>query len=170
MPGLVSGMAITAIRSFAGILIALPTVNSTIGFLLPVGLIFAGKALGGYLTEKFGMRPVAVCASAFAIVCLVIPLDAVRLMSAFFINIPCAVNLMCLAKSIPNYPSTAFGILCASLHAGLLAATPLVSWPGKDIAVIAALAVSIVLFARFPRLAFSGASSRPTPPLASASD
>ena len=79
-----------------------------------------GKALGGILSDRFGIRNVALCSTLLAIpfLCLGDKIMLVSLIGVMFFSMTMSITLGILVSVLPNKPGLAFGLTTIGLFLG----------------------------------------------------
>lgn len=111
-----------AVRSFGGGLgNTFAPKGASFGFAL-AGAAFAGKAVGGFLADRFGW--IKVCALSLLVSAILVYAgfqDFRLLLAAIFLfQIPMPVTLVAVARLFPRMPAFAFGLTCLALILGSL--------------------------------------------------
>jgi FSR family fosmidomycin resistance protein-like MFS transporter len=84
--------------------------------------VFAGKAIGGVLADRFGWTRVAVGSLLVSTPLLVLgpKVAAVAILGMFLFNFTMPVTLVALSNLLPGRPGLSFGLTCMALLAGAL--------------------------------------------------
>lgn len=111
-----------AIRSLIGFLVFFPwKTNIYLSIILTLAIV-AGKALGGFLGDKFGWTKIGVGALILSIPLLAFganyPLLAIPGMILFNMTMP--ITLVLVSNVLPGRPAFAFGLTCLALIIGAL--------------------------------------------------
>ena len=111
-------MLAIGIRSYVGSMITV----KTDWFLWPAIFACMGKAFGGVLADRFGVRKIALGSLAISGICLWIPGDIVviRLMGVFLFNFVMPITLYILYEQFAHQPGFAFGLSTLALFLGIL--------------------------------------------------
>ncbi len=111
-----------AVRSLVGLAIVLPWKSQMALAVVLVVSVFAGKAAGGVLADRFGWTKVAVGSLVIATPLLVLGpnLAAVAILGMFLFNFTMPVTLAALSNLLPGRPGLSFGLTCLALLAGAL--------------------------------------------------
>jgi MFS transporter, FSR family, fosmidomycin resistance protein len=111
-----------AIRSLVGMATVLPWKSHVDLAVVLVVSVFAGKALGGVLADRFGWAKVAVGSLLVSTPLLVLWPDvaAVAMLGMFLFNFTMPVTLTALSNLLPGRPGLSFGLTCLALLAGAL--------------------------------------------------
>lgn len=114
-------LMVVALRSFAGFALPAPWKGGQ-GLWLLATVAFAGKALGGFLADRFGWKPV--CTSLLIAAALLSLARDVSLPAAcgalFCLQATTGVTLAGVQTLFPGRPAFAFGLPCLALLAGAL--------------------------------------------------
>jgi FSR family fosmidomycin resistance protein-like MFS transporter len=105
-----------------GLAVVLPwKANITLAVVL-VAMVFAGKAVGGLLADRFGWAKVAVGSLVIATPLLVLGpnVAAVAILGMFLFNFTMPITLTALSNLLPGRPGLSFGLTCLALLAGAL--------------------------------------------------
>jgi FSR family fosmidomycin resistance protein-like MFS transporter len=108
--------------------------------------VVLGKALGGFLADRFGWSVVALSGLALSAFLLTFfaPNPALAIAGTFLFNLSMPVTLACLADMLPGKSGFAFGLTALALIVGALPAfTPLHTLTGAAGFIFAAMLVSI---------------------------
>lgn len=88
--------------------------------LVPVLCLALGKAAGGFLGDRLGLRRTAVLSLSTAAALLLLPRGYVTLLSLFLFNMTMPLTLLEAARRLPGAKGTAFGLLTCALFVGML--------------------------------------------------
>ena len=120
-PALAALLAVVIIRSFVGMNLTFPWKGEGRWALLLTLAVAAGKAAGGYLADRFGLRRVAVisllCAAGFL---LTSGYPALGTAAIFLFNMTMPLTLWASARLLPEMGGFAFGLLTFGLFLGFL--------------------------------------------------
>lgn len=88
--------------------------------IVPVLCLAAGKAAGGFLGDRLGLRKTAILSLGVAAVLLLLPRGYVTLAALFLFNMTMPLTLFEAARLLPGAKGGAFGLLTAALFVGVL--------------------------------------------------
>ncbi|MDR0842512.1 MAG: hypothetical protein LBP68_03725 [Acidobacteriota bacterium] len=85
-------------------------------------IVAGGKAMGGFLSDRLGIKQVAITAAVAAALLLPISADIapLALLGQFLVNLTMPVTLMLLYRAMPHNPGFSFGLAAAMLFPGVL--------------------------------------------------
>ena len=138
--------ATVLLRSYAGMIMAFPWKADPLLAVFAVGGIVAGKACGGVVADKYGLRLTSAVSLATSMFLFLFAWEypVVGLLAVFLFNFTMPITLSVLARLLPCAKGTAFGIASFSLAVGSLPA--LLGFVLSSPLVLAALAaVSLAL-------------------------
>ena len=136
------------IRSIVGLALVFPWKTNTIFLIIFTLSVVLGKALGGFLADKFGWKAVAVWSLALSAPFLFFGADYVSLgiIGIFLFNITMPITLTMLSNIMPRRPGFAFGLNCLALLIGaIICFTPLKNSLGIPWVVLLTILLSVVL-------------------------
>lgn len=109
-----------ALRSYAGMVMAFPWKAELVLAAVAVAAVVAGKALGGVIADRLGMRTASVVSLGGAAPLFLLAWDSVPagLAATLLFNFTMAITLSELARLLPRARGTAFGIASFSLAVG----------------------------------------------------
>ncbi|MDO4156012.1 MAG: hypothetical protein Q4D37_04415 [Oscillospiraceae bacterium] len=112
---------VVVLRSFAGTVFHFPWSSGWLALLMTVGIVL-GKAVGGILADRFGIRPtVLVSLSCSALLFLgANAIPVVGLLAVFLFNMTMPITLSLLGTQFPAAKGTAFGALTFAIFIGLI--------------------------------------------------
>ncbi len=113
--------------------------------MLPTLCVAGGKAAGGYLADRFGMRTVSVASLALCTVLLCIPTDWTRLSALFLFNMTMPLTLHKAADLLKGAKGFSFGLLTFALFIGFLPRLLNVSIPDNTVLYAALVLISLGL-------------------------
>ena len=134
------------IRSLVGQSLVLPWKSEPTLLLALTMAVVLGKALGGFLADRYGWIAIAVTGLVISapLLAFFAPLPALIIAGTFLFNLSMPVTLVGLAGMLPGYSGFAFGLTTLALIVGALPAfTPLHSLTGGSGFIFAAILVSI---------------------------
>lgn len=134
------------IRGLVGQSLVLPWKSDPTLLLALTMAVVLGKALGGFLADRFGWSVVALSGLALSAFLLTFfaPLPALAIAGTFLFNLSMPVTLACLADMLPGKSGFAFGLTALALIVGALPAfTPLHTLTGAAGFIFAAMLISI---------------------------
>ena len=113
---------VVAVRSFMGSEIPTAWNNTVLRTVLLFSFMGIGKALGGILTDRLGIRKTALISVVGALPFLLLGNNfmAVSLFGIMLFSMTMAVSLALIVSVIPNYPGAAFGFTTVGLFIGSL--------------------------------------------------
>lgn len=114
-------IAVVVIRSFAGNVFIFPWSKGWLAFIMTAGVVL-GKALGGIIADKFGIRR-TVLASLSICTILLAGANASAVMGitgVFLFNMTMPITLSLLAMQFPKAKGAVFGALTFAIFAGLI--------------------------------------------------
>ena len=113
---------IVAVRSFMGFVIPTGWQETALHTVLLYCSMGIGKAAGGILTDRIGIRKTAMISTAGALPFLLLGNTAmwVSLIGIMLFSMTMAVTLALIVSAIPNYPGFAFGCTTTGLFLGIL--------------------------------------------------
>jgi FSR family fosmidomycin resistance protein-like MFS transporter len=108
------------VRSYAGAILPTEWRTTTILFLFPAIGAFLGKASGGFLADKIGIKATAVLSllSAAGLGAFGYSIQWVYLIAIILFNISMSITLCAIASVLPLHPGLAFGITAFALLVG----------------------------------------------------
>jgi MFS transporter, FSR family, fosmidomycin resistance protein len=111
-----------AVRSLVGMAIVLPWKSHVALAVVLVVSVFAGKAIGGVLADRFGWTRVAVGSLLVSTPLLVLwpNVATFAILGMFLFNFTMPVTLTALSNLLPGRPGLSFGLTCLALLAGAL--------------------------------------------------
>ncbi|MBQ6655641.1 MAG: hypothetical protein IJM79_09000 [Erysipelotrichaceae bacterium] len=113
--------AVVALRSLVGLGIAFPWKTTTLLSVLSVICLASGKTLGGLVAARFGMKKTIVVSLLASAICYLLGNNAIfGLLALVLFNMTMPLTLYLLAKTMPDQPGAAFGILTVALFVGYL--------------------------------------------------
>lgn len=117
-----AAFAVTAVRSFIGYAIPISWKKELWQSFLLFGMMGLGKALGGYLADRFGARRVGVWSTILCIPFLLFGKDLmpVSVFGVFCFSLTMSITFGMLLSVIRESPGSAFGVTTAALFVGLL--------------------------------------------------
>lgn len=117
-----AAFAVTAVRSFIGYAIPISWKKELWQSFLLFGMMGLGKALGGYLADRFGARRIGVWSTLLCIPFLLFgkELMPVSVFGVFCFSLTMSITFGMLLSVIRESPGSAFGVTTAALFAGLL--------------------------------------------------
>lgn len=118
------------VRSFVGLALALPWKADFILAIMLTIAVVSGKALGGFLGDRFGWTKVAVGALALSAPLLAFGSGSAWLAipGMLLFNMTMPITLTAVSNMLPGRPGFAFGLICLALLAGAVPVyTPLKS-------------------------------------------
>ena len=117
-----TAFAVTAVRSFIGYAIPISWKKELWQSFFLFGMMGLGKALGGYLADRFGARRVGVVSTLLCIPFLLFgkELMLVSVFGVFCFSLTMSITFGMLLSVIRESPGSAFGVTTAALFAGLL--------------------------------------------------
>ena len=85
--------------------------------------VFSGKSLGGFLCDKWGIRPVVIFSTGLVLSLFLFSFQNPYLWTIvqMIINLSMPITLYLMYKSMPSYPAFSFGLAASFLVVGLLA-------------------------------------------------
>lgn len=121
---LLTGMLLIAVaaRAVGGSAVTYPWKTGIAAGAMLVFAVFLGKALGGVIADRVGIRPAAVVSVAAASVLLVFfsGMIAPSLIGQFALNISMPITLYLIYQLFPDRPGFAFGLAASALWPGTL--------------------------------------------------
>lgn len=112
-------LAVVILRSWLGLAGDLPW-KADLGW-LAVSAVAGGKAAGGYLADRFGMRPTALASLCLSALCFLgSSHPAAGLGALFLFNMTMPLTLSCMARLFPGLKGFSFGLLTFGLFLGFL--------------------------------------------------
>ena len=117
-----AAFAVTAVRSFIGYAIPISWKKELWQSFFLFGMMGLGKALGGYLADRFGARRTGVWSTVLCIPFLLFGKDLmlVSVFGVFCFSLTMSITFGMLLSVIRESPGSAFGVTTAALFAGLL--------------------------------------------------
>lgn len=117
-----AAFAVTAVRSFIGYAIPISWKKELWQSFFLFGMMGLGKALGGYLADRFGSRRVGVWSTLLCIPFLLFgkELMLVSVFGVFCFSLTMSITFGMLLSVIRESPGSAFGVTTAALFVGLL--------------------------------------------------
>ncbi len=109
-----------ALRSYAGMVMAFPWKAELVLAAIAIAAVVAGKAMGGIVADRFGMRTASVVSLGGAAPLFLLAWGSVPagLVATLLFNFTMAITLSELARLLPRARGTAFGIASFSLAIG----------------------------------------------------
>lgn len=164
-------LAVVALRSYAGLAIALPWKSSLPLLGALTAAVVLGKAAGGVLADRFGRARVGVGALAFSAPLLMLApqLPVAGIVGMFAFNMTMPVTLVAVADVIPESPGFAFGLASLALAVGafpVLAGAPTTLGSAGAIGAVVAVsatALAIALSWLNPSVRLHPSLSEPVP-------
>ena len=127
---------VVALRSLLGSA-AFSTGLSELPGMVPVLCLALGKAAGGFLGDRLGLRLTAALSLSFAAILLLLPRGYTTLGALFLFNMTMPLTLYEAARLLPGAKGGAFGLLTCALFVGMLPrftglslALPACAWAG----------------------------------------
>ncbi len=119
---IIVAFGVTAIRSFIGYAIPISWKKEVWQTFLLFFIMGLGKAVGGYLVDRFGARKVGVWASLLCIPFLLIgnQIMVISIMGIFMFSLIMSIGFGMLLSVIRNNPGLAFGVMTLGLLIGTL--------------------------------------------------
>lgn len=119
---IMTAFGVTAVRSFLGYAIPISWKKELWQAVLMFFVMGAGKAAGGYLADKLGVKKVAVFASVFSIPFLLIgnKIMIVSIIGIFMFSLTMSITFGMLLSVINGNPGLAFGVTTVALFVGVL--------------------------------------------------
>ena len=117
--------------------------------LIAVFCVFAGKSLGGLLSDGVGIRKMTIVTVPFATVCILLAGKsfAAGMAGQFLVNLTMPVTLYLLYRCLPNSPGFAFGLAASALWPGTLIGQNIPSIPVAGKIICVAICFSIAMYA-----------------------
>ncbi len=117
-----AAFAVTAVRSFIGYAIPISWKKEVWQSFLLFGMMGLGKALGGYLSDRFGAKRTGVWSTVLCIPFLLFGKDLmlISVFGVFCFSLTMSITFGMLLSVIRESPGSAFGVTTAALFAGLL--------------------------------------------------
>ena len=117
-----AAFAVTAVRSFIGYAIPISWKKELWQSFFLFGMMGLGKALGGYLADRFGARRTGVWSTLLCIPFLLFGKDLmlVSVFGVFCFSLTMSITFGMLLSVIRESPGSAFGVTTAALFTGLL--------------------------------------------------
>jgi FSR family fosmidomycin resistance protein-like MFS transporter len=134
------------VRALVGQSLVLPWKSNPALLLALTMAVVLGKALGGFLADRFGWIAIAVTGLVISapLLAFFAPLPALAIAGTFLFNLSMPVTLVGLAGMLPGKSGFAFGLTTLALIVGALPAfTPLHTLTGGPVFIFAAILVSI---------------------------
>ncbi len=117
--GAVCLFAVVVLRSYVGITLYTPWKTGPVLPVLAVLGLALGKAVGGFLADKFGAMPTALATLGVSSLCFLFSEHPVfGLLAVFLFNMTMPLTLFALAEIFPGAKGFAFGILTFALFLG----------------------------------------------------
>lgn len=112
---------VVILRSFAGTIFHFPWASGWLSLLMTVGIVL-GKAFGGVLADRFGIRPTVLvsltCSALLFLGANAVPV--MGLLAVFLFNMTMPITLSLLGMQFPSAKGTAFGALTFAIFIGLI--------------------------------------------------
>ncbi len=112
---------VVVLRSFAGTVFCFPWSSGWLALLMTVGIVL-GKAVGGVLADRFGIRPTVLisltCSALLFLGANAVPM--MGLLAVFLFNMTMPITLSLLGMQFPAAKGTAFGALTFAIFVGLI--------------------------------------------------
>ena len=99
---------------------AFATGDAPVPGLIPVLCLALGKAAGGFVGDRLGLRLTAVLSLSIAAILLLLPRGYVTLGALFLFNMTMPLTLIEAARLLPGTKGGAFGLLTSALFVGML--------------------------------------------------
>lgn len=116
----ICAFAVVVLRSYVGMAVSFPW-KTGLWAAAAVAAVVLGKAAGGVLAERFGMKRVTACSLLVSAVCFAlgdVPVFGLAALLCFNMTMP--LTLYALWRRFPEYPGTVFGALTLALFLGFL--------------------------------------------------
>lgn len=114
-------LAVVVLRSFVGMMLALPWKGEGHWAVLLTLAVALGKAAGGYLADRFGtMKTAAVSLLLSGLLLLSSHIPACGVAAVFLFNMTMPLTLWAVVRLLPGVRGFAFGILTFGLFLGFL--------------------------------------------------
>ena len=112
-----------AVRAIGGSAVSFPWKTGAEGALLLTAFVFAGKLLGGFLSDRIGARRTAWFSilPAAALIAFGAAWAAPSLLGQLAINLTMPVTLWLIWRAMPDAPGLAFGLTASALWPGMIA-------------------------------------------------
>lgn len=137
-----------ALRSIVGLAIIFPW-KSTLSLLVALTFgVVLGKALGGYLGDKFGWKRVAIISLLVSAPLLFFGVNypLLGILGMFLFNMTMPITLTAISNTIPGRPGFAFGLTCLALEiGGILTFTSLKNTFSNNYVILAMVLISTVV-------------------------
>lgn len=112
---------VVILRSFAGTIFHFSWSSGWLALLMTVGIVL-GKAVGGVLADRFGIRPTVLvsltCSALLFLGANAVPV--MGLLAVFLFNMTMPITLSLLGMQFPSAKGTAFGALTFAIFIGLI--------------------------------------------------
>lgn len=117
---IILAVLVVIVRGYMGYGIPTSWNQTTIQNILLFCIMGLGKALGGILSDSFGIRKIAVISTAFAIpfLCFGDNFMIISLIGVMFFSMTMAITLGILVSTLKNTPGLAFGLTTIGLSLG----------------------------------------------------
>jgi len=141
-------LLVILVRSFIGLALVFPWKSNPSLLFVLVFSVALGKALGGFLSDKFGWIRISVSALVLSAPLLIFGISnpIIGIIAMFLFNITTAVTLTALSNSLPGRPAFAFGLTCLALIIGALPTMFIPgSLSGNSLAIILITLISALL-------------------------
>ena len=117
-----AALCVTACRSFIGYAIPISWRKELWQSFLLFGLMGLGKAMGGYLSDRFGARRIGLLSTLLCIPFLILGRDlmVVSILGVFCFSLTMSITFGMLLSIIPDAPGVAFGVTTLGLFLGML--------------------------------------------------
>lgn len=147
MPGLWALVGVVVLRSYLGFCMKFPWNDSFFTGLLIAAATVSGKVAGGFLLDRLGYLPTALCSLFPAAICLLIPRQMVfGLLGLFFFQMTMPVTLWAAARCCPGAAKGfSFGLLTFALFLGFLPVILGLPTPGNGIFLAGGTLLSLIL-------------------------
>lgn len=112
------------VRSLVGMLLVFPWKTDINLLLILTASVVLGKALGGFVADKFGWLKIGVGSLILSIPFLILAANIpyLAIMGMFLFNITMPITLVAISNILPGRPGLAFGLTCLALILGALPA------------------------------------------------
>ena len=114
--------AAVAVRAVGGAAVSFPWKNTVLLGFVMTAFVFAGKAAGGFVCDRFGPEKTALLSVPLAALCIAffsgsMPLS---LLGQLLLNLTMPVTLWLLYQAMPDAPGFAFGLAASALWPGTI--------------------------------------------------
>ncbi|MBQ8893766.1 MAG: hypothetical protein IJ043_05080 [Clostridia bacterium] len=146
MPGLWALAGVVVLRSYLGFCMRFSWNDGFFTGLLIAAVTVAGKIAGGFLLDRLGYLPTALCSLLPAAVCLLFLQQMVpALLGLFFFQMTMPVTLWAAARCCPGAKGFSFGLLTFALFLGFLPAILGLPTPGNGTFLAGGILLSLLL-------------------------